>query len=124
MKQETKELVDWMKNCFLNIPVLIPKENLESDFAERRERAINFLNSIPDIEKKLCFGGYIQDKNGTPCCHGDKIINNGKVGTLYWSKLDFRFLCKQQNNGVNKDKVVFYYLNEDFEKIGLFKAGE
>ena len=110
MKEETKVLIDWMKNCFLNIPVLIPKENLESDFAERRERAINFLNSLPEIEPKLCFGGYIQDKKGTPCCHGDKVKRNGNEYRLYWSIKECRFYFIDQN----KVKIMF---NHEFEKV-------
>ena len=81
MKQETKELIRWAEEHFrqyrINIqthpekhglgPYGVDKEsNYSTDF-------LHFLKTLPDIENKLCFGGYIQDRNGTPCCHGDKI---------------------------------------------------
>lgn len=52
------------------------------------DRAIEFLDTLPEIESKLCQGGYIKDENGTPCCHGDKIIVDmfgKKVYTLEWN---------------------------------------
>ena len=64
MKQETKELIKWIKN---HISVAV------NDDAELHHKAFNFLNSLSEIESHLCKGGYIQDKNGIPCCHGDKI---------------------------------------------------
>ena len=89
MKQETKELVRWIKN---HISVANNKG------AELYlHKAFDFLDSLPDIEKKLCFGGYVQDINGTTCCHGDKVKLDNAVYTLYWSKSDYRFYLKEQN---------------------------
>ena len=79
MKQETKELLDYiihkfdfretLGNCTSKI---LPAE---AQFFNRRQNKIQaFLRSIPDIEKHLKEGGYIQDRNGTPICHGDKVL--------------------------------------------------
>lgn len=105
MKQETKELINWIMcqiatntdESYKITSSAIIKHN------ETKEKAFNFLSSLPEIEEKLCFGGYIQDKNGTPCCDGDQIINpnllDGKkeLGTLYWSKTDCRFYFKKED---------------------------
>ena len=76
MKQETKELVGWIKNR-LKMRLLDIKENQsQSNYEECKknyDKAIIFLDSLPEIESHLCNGGYIQDRNGTPCCHGDKV---------------------------------------------------
>jgi len=72
MKQETKELIDWIKkqiNLCGECLVAQPEGYWKND----KEKAIQFLDSLPEIESHLCNGGYIQDKNGTPCCHGDHI---------------------------------------------------
>ena len=72
MKQETKELIDWIKkqiNLSGECIVAQPNECWQED----KTKAMKFLDSLPEIESHLCFGGYIQDKNGTPCCHGDKV---------------------------------------------------
>ena len=95
MKQETKKLIHWI-NTTLNNYKLILKESVGSTEAYDRERrkVISFFDSLPEIEEKLCFGGYIQDKNGTPCCHGDKIRVDDTCGELYWSQRDYCFYYK------------------------------
>ena len=98
MKKETKALVEWiaaqikiaakLDNSYLITPgAIITHKSLEED-AER------FLNSLPEIEEKLCFGGYIQDYNGTLCCHGDKVMYKNKKYTLQWSQPYNRFFLK------------------------------
>ena len=92
MKQETKDLIIWIKK-----QINLTKEycidpchkdgypEYEADY----EKAFAFLDSLPEIESKLCRGGYIQDKNGTPCCDGDKILFCGKYdGVLHFGFLD------------------------------------
>ena len=76
MKKETKDLIIWIKK-----QINLAKENCiipchkdgypeyEADY----EKAMNFLDSLPEIESKLCQGGYIQDRNGKPCCNKDKV---------------------------------------------------
>lgn len=77
MKKETKALIEWIEaqikiaakldNSYLITPsAIIKHKSLEED-SER------FLDSLPEIESHLCRGGYIQDKNATPCCDGDKV---------------------------------------------------
>ena len=86
MKQETKHLIEWIK-------MLLKKERASHIYANEKtvetdcDRAIEFLDTLPEIESKLCQGGYVQDANGTPCCHGDKIIvamYGKKIYTLEW----------------------------------------
>lgn len=92
MKQETKQTIDWIKK-----QINLAKENCivpchkdgypeyEADY----EKAMNFLDSLSEIESRLCRGGYIQDKNGKPCCDGDKILFCGKYhGVLHFGFLD------------------------------------
>lgn len=76
MKQETKQTIDWIKK-----QINLAKETCidpchkdgypeyEADY----EKAMKFLDSLPEIELKLCQGGYIQDRNGKPCCNKDKV---------------------------------------------------
>ena len=99
MKQETKELIDWIKkqiNLCGECLVAQPNEYWKEDY----EKAMKFLDSLPEIELHLCRGGYIQDKNGKPCCEGNQIINPSlldgtkELGKLYWSVSDCRFYCK------------------------------
>ena len=93
MKQETKELIEWIKaqifvasklDCSYHITADAEKKHKETE-----TKAFNFLDSLEEIEKRLCLGGYIQDRNGTPCCNGDRILHNGnRTGTLRYTKED------------------------------------
>ena len=100
MKEETKKIVSWIKHK-------LPQITNDDDHYKQWKKAVDFLNSLPEIENKLCFGGYLQDKNGILCCHGDKIINinlrnrEKEVGTLYWSSNDYCFYCKDENGKVH-----------------------
>ena len=99
MKEETKELIDWIKKQ-ISLAGTIVTDVSQPCWQQDRDKAIKFIDSLPEIESHLCRGGYIQDKNGKPCCEGDQIINpsllDGKkeLGTLYWSVSDCRFYCK------------------------------
>ena len=76
MKQETKELVDWIKKQIniAKINNIAPAWNGQHKaYNDDYDRAVAFLDSLPKIEAHLCRGGYIQDRNGIPCCDGDKI---------------------------------------------------
>lgn len=97
MKQETKELLDYIIHKFDSRQYiddfLTEKEKVASRmFNENQQKIQDFLRSIPDIEKHLTEGGYIQDRNGTPICHGDKVffVNNLEEkspteGLLLWN---------------------------------------
>lgn len=77
---------------------------------------MKFLDSLPEIELKLCQGGYIQDRNGKPCCNGDRISNKSifddkeEISILYWSKNSSRFYCKNMNGSI-------VHLSIDFTKV-------
>lgn len=78
----------------------IDKHNNHEDEIEK------FLKSIPQIESRLRLGGYIQDKNGAPCCHGDK-VNFQYDGGFYNGTLTFNetFKCFTI---VNENGVFFW----------------
>lgn len=119
MKQETKQTIDWIKK-----QINLAKENCINpahkdgypEYEDDYEKAMKFLDSLPEIESKLCQGGYIQDKNGTPCCNGDRISNKSilddeeEIGILYWSKKNSRFYCKNLNG-------LLVHLSIDFTKV-------
>ena len=123
MKQETKELINWIKkqinlakeNC-IDIAWNGKHEYYNADY----EKAMNFLDSLPQIESRLCKGGYIQDKNGTPCCDGDEVVfiycadyinTPKKKGVLRWSFAYNQFIILGNNNEYDFDDIY------EFEKI-------
>ena len=118
MKQETKQTIDWIKK-----QINLTKEycidpchkdgypEYEADY----EKAFAFLDSLPEIEHKLCYGGYIQDANGKPCCDGDRVLFNGKNATLFWSKTYSRFFVRLENSAISNDCRSF--LEKDIEKV-------
>lgn len=81
MKQETKELLEWIEKQ-INLAGTVVTDVSQPYWQEDREKALEFLNSLPEIENKLCRGGYIQDKNGIPCCDGDKILFCGEYNAI------------------------------------------
>ena len=96
MKEETKELVNWIKCQILtnqDISYKITKAATDK-YQKTKESALKFLDSLPEIESHLCRGGYIQDSNGTPCCDGDKVMYKNKEYTLQWSRTYSRFFLK------------------------------
>ena len=99
MKRKTKELVAYMYDEFNNrIAItrgLSPEQRKSAEkYNSIRDKIQKFLKSLPEIEEKLCFGGYIQDYNGNPCCHGDKVMYKNKEYTLQWSQPYSRFFLK------------------------------
>ena len=115
MKQETKELLEWIEKQ-INLAGTIVTDASQPYWQKDRKKALEFLNSLPEIENKLCFGGYIQDKNGTPCCDGDKVkvIDEKGVdicGILVWGDTSKSFSI--QNAKLRK----VYYLPVQFEKV-------
>lgn len=67
MKAETKETIKWIKER-LNF-------NCVKDTTDEKmlEKAIKLLDSLPKLEARLGIGGYIPDRNGTPCENGDVV---------------------------------------------------
>ena len=133
MKKETKDLIIWIKK-----QINLAKENCidpchkdgypeyEADY----EKAMKFLDSLPQIESRLRQGGYIQDKNGIPCCDGDEVVFTyyadctnvpKKKGQLRWSIHDKQFVIIVEHKVSNKEHE---YLDEyrfddiiEFEKV-------
>lgn len=100
MKQETKELIDWIKKQ-INIA---KTNNIDPAWNGKHEaynadyqKAMAFLDSLPEIEARLTRGGYVQDGFEKPCCNGDRIKDKVGEGVLYWSKYDFRFYIKRKD---------------------------
>ena len=114
MKQETKQTIDWIKK-----QINLAKENcIDSchkdgypEYEADYKKALKFLNSLPEIENKLCFGGYIQDKNGTPCCHGDKV-------KFKFSEKDFNEYWKDRYDPIENGELK--YCVEDKKFVILF----
>ena len=104
MKQKIKTLIEWIK---LQLELLRTQKN--EIINNNVDNAIVLLNLLPEIEKKLCQGGYIQDVNGVPCCNGDKIKQGHATGILCWSKHDYRFYRKTND--------TLYLLNTSFRKV-------
>ena len=100
MKEETKELVEFIKDCVFRYQTELKRGEVDVGMIDGEEenktcdKAIKFLDSLPEVESHLCRGGYIQDRNGTPCCDGDKVEVKDKEYTLYWSKSDGCFYMR------------------------------
>ena len=79
MKKETKELVEFIKDCVFRYQTELKRGEIDIGMIDGEkedktcDKAIAFLDSLPEIESHLCRGGYIQDRNGTPCCDGDNV---------------------------------------------------
>lgn len=111
MKKETKELVEFIKSAMNCVREEAVKQNAQSLWwFSTYDKAVEFLNSLPEIESRLCRGGYIQDKNGNLCCDGDKVKYDGESCTLFWSRLDSCFYVKRSNG----HREIFY--KDEIEK--------
>ena len=114
MKEESRKILDELireHSCRYARPSGLSDEEYKSidKYNHHEDKIENFLKSIPQIESHLCLGGYIQDENGTPCCHGDKVIyDENYEGTLEWDKNNARFI------------IASIYGDYDFTKIKSF----
>jgi hypothetical protein len=120
VKKKTKELIKWAMGLIDDYRVqnMVEHSNFRKNTPAAQNSEIEiknckdfaeFLNSLPEMESHLCRGGFIQDKNGTPCGDGDKIITRTLYGILYWSKNDFRFYLKAND--------TLYTIESNFEKV-------
>ena len=122
MKEETKELIIWIKkqinlakqNC-IDVAWNGKHEYYNADY----EKAMKFLDSLPQIESQLKVGGYIADVNNTPCCNGDKVKFSVTDKDIYFGTLMFNFtykcFCIVCNNG-----NAYFFFNDGikwFEKV-------
>lgn len=85
MKKETKELIKWAMSLIADYRAQnmashtnfraqnVPAASYWKLEADKCKQFAEFLNSLPEIESHLCRGGYILDKNATPCGHNDDI---------------------------------------------------
>lgn len=90
MKTETKETLKWIKER-LNYSCV--KGTTDED---KLIKAIDLLDSLPKLEARLGRGGYIPDRNGTPCKDGDvvDVVTGGKSrfeSFLFWDDGQKRF---------------------------------
>ena len=114
MKEESRKILDELireHSCRYARPSGLSDAEYEriDTYNYHQDKIENFLKSIPQIESHLCNGGYIQDKNGTPCCHGDRVIyDENYEGTLEWDKMNARFV------------ITSIYGDYDFTKIKSF----
>lgn len=115
MKQETKELLDYIISVFdgrrITGSFTVGKQKADVERYNKKQQKVQaFLRSIPDIEKHLTEGGYIQDRNGTPICHGDKVKiclpcvfddvskEAYQEGILQWNKNTAQFEVMYEND--------------------------
>ena len=147
MKQETKELIKWAMSLIADYRVqnMVEHSNFRKNTPAAQNSEIEikncidfaeFLDSLPEIESHLCNGGYIQDSNGTPCCHGDHVkfkINHTpdmerhieqhgvtSSGTLQWNKTIRAFVIKFDDATWDGDWIAFDAGDDDiewFEKV-------
>jgi hypothetical protein len=104
MTEESRKILDELireHSCRYARPSGLSDEEYEriEKYNRHDDKICEFLKSIPLIESRLCLGGYIQDKNGTPCCDGDMVYflsksQNEKYGYLKWDKKLARFLIE------------------------------
>ena len=115
MKQETEELIKWLRRHLNLYQVKILRNEVDIGAAEgqleisRIIDAVDFLKQLPSIEQKLCFGGYIQDINGTLCCNGDKVRIIDKKGKGYYGRLVWSDENKAFRIQDVKERMVFYF---------------
>ncbi len=101
MKSETKELVEWITSQVMLASKLDESYKITPSAIDTHRdlegKTLAFLNSLPEIESHLCRGGFIQDKNGTPCCDGDKILfcgeHNGILRFGFMDESDKKYNC-------------------------------
>ena len=117
MKVETKKTIEWIKNILEETRKITKSisEPTYEDYKKRQKDATAFLDSLPEIESRLCRGGYIQDKNGTPCCEGDRIKiiseDGDTYGTLLWNSKN----CCFDINIISTSYGL--YIFDSFEKV-------
>lgn len=107
MKEETKYLIAWIKDVIANCPYIAMPDSIRADSDEKKEDAIKFLDSFPEIESHLCRGGYIQYRNGTSCCDGDKVmlVEDKHIGVLTWVPDKARFYLTFTYRSTNSETV-------------------
>ena len=124
MKEESSNILDELimeHSKRIERPDGLSNETYEriDTYNNHEDRICEFLKSIPQIESHLCKGGYIQDKNGTPCCDGDEVVftyyadcinTPKKKGQLRWSYAYKMFVILENKNEYDFNDII------EFEK--------
>lgn len=121
MKQETKELVAWI----INVINVHPYSITSLDKSPLPDANIFLTKTLPEIESKLCQGGYIQDANGVPCCNGDKVKIKVKSdyakqkfagqyleGFLTWNQTQGRFYVITRQKDFEFSELEYPYIEK------------
>lgn len=120
MKEESKDLIIWIKkqiNLAKEFCIDPCHKNGYPPYEADYDKAMAFLDSLENIEKRLCNGGYIQDRKGNLCCHRTPVIfsllkDEVRSGELRW---DTRY----KSFGILGNETDIFYkmdLIEWFEK--------
>ena len=126
MKKKTKELIKWAMGLIDDYRVqnMVEHSNFRKNTPAAQNSEIEiknckdfaeFLNTLPKIESHLCRGGYIQDRNGTPCCHGDKI-------RFEFKDKDYNENFSNRFERITEGELVFCEETKSFQI--LFGAGD
>lgn len=121
MKLESKSQINWISVMLKDYKKLLEKTGASyiECYENKRKEAQKFLDSLPDIELRLCLGGYIQDRNDTPCCHGDTVkvfTPNGQpngTGTLCWNATNHQFYIMNRSYGSS----LWSFSKDQIEKV-------
>ena len=129
MKQETKELIeglkDWYEKFRSNIPLthytqwaVGDGEGYADEGASNMDKIIVLLDSLESLENQLKHGGFIPDRNGKPCKDGDKIKIARFNGTVEHGKLEFDDYkdCYKFMLVVNDNEALYFDEVESWEK--------
>lgn len=122
MKQETKELADWIKNTlsFARTIKIQTTGGLKAEFDNKYRKSLAFIDSVAELEKNLTKGGIIQDRFGKLCKDGDKVsvVTDGNkvvIGILKWSVEDKCFQVHSKAEDGRQEIRNLY--NKYFEKV-------
>ena len=116
MKQETKETLEWIKS--------IIRCNMRGN--DHYEPALELLDKFEEVEHQLTCGGFIPDRNNTPCKDGDriKICLNGRrrdeivYGTLCWNCETYGFYA------IEETEVEHLYIDSNSGVVQWFEKEE
>lgn len=137
MKQETKELIDGLKDWYEKFRSETPLtpytewavgdgKGYADEGASNMDKVIALLDSLENLENQLKHGGFIPDRNGKPCKDGDriKICLNGRrqdeivYGTLCWNYETYGFYA------IEETEVEHLYIDSNSGVVQWFEKEE
>lgn len=129
MKQETKELIDGLKNWYEKFRSEAPLtpftewavgdgDGYADEGASNMDKVIAILDSLERFENQLTHGGFIPDRNGKSCKDGDKIKITRFDGTVEHGKLEFDDYkdCYKFMLMVNENEALYFDEVKSWEK--------